>query len=137
MENRTKAMAILQEENELNEIVRLVGQDALSPDDQLTLETARMIREDFLQQNSFVVEDAYSSYGKQFRLLDVILKYDALCRDALTKGASLQKLSLIPARASIGRAKTVDQEIYEGEYDAIIKNMTAEIAAVVAGGEEE
>ena len=137
MENRTKAMAILQEENELNEIVRLVGQDALSPDDQLTLETARMIREDFLQQNSFVVEDAYSSYGKQFRLLDVILKYDALCREALTKGANLQKLSLIPARASIGRAKTVDQEIYEGEYDAIIKNMTAEIAAVVAGGEEE
>ncbi|MBQ0134747.1 MAG: V-type ATP synthase subunit A [Clostridiales bacterium] len=137
MQNRTKAMAILQEENELNEIVRLVGQDALSADDQLTLETARMIREDFLQQNSFVVEDAYSSYDKQYNLLDMILKYDALCREALTKGASLQKLALIPARASIGRAKTVDQEVYSAQYEEIIKNMTAEINAVVAGGEEE
>ena len=135
--NRTKAMAILQEENELNEIVRLVGQDSLSPDDQLTLETARMIREDFLQQNSFVVEDAFTTYGKQFRLLDMILKYDVLCRDALTRGASLSALALIPSRAAIGRAKTVDEEVYEAEYDKIIENMKAEIEAVVAGGEEE
>ena len=135
--NRTKAMAILQEENELNEIVRLVGQDSLSPDDQLTLETARMIREDFLQQNSFVVEDAFTTYGKQFRLLDMILKYDVLCRDALTQGAALSALALIPSRAAIGRAKTVDEEVYEAEYDKIIENMKAEIEAVVAGGEEE
>ena len=135
--NRTKAMAILQEENELNEIVRLVGQDSLSPDDQLTLETARMIREDFLQQNSFVVEDAFTTYGKQFRLLDMILKYDVLCRDALTRGAALSALALIPSRAAIGRAKTVDEEGYEAEYDKIIENMKAEIEAVVAGGEEE
>ena len=135
--NRTKAMAILQEENELNEIVRLVGQDSLSPDDQLTLETARMIREDFLQQNSFVVEDAFTTYGKQFRLLDMILKYDVLCRDALTRGAALSALALIPSRAAIGRAKTVDEEVYEAEYDKIIENMKAEIEAVVAGGEEE
>ncbi|MDD6159414.1 MAG: V-type ATP synthase subunit A [bacterium] len=135
--NRTKAMAILQEENELNEIVRLVGQDSLSPDDQLTLETARMIREDFLQQNSFVVEDAFTTYGKQFRLLDMILKYDVLCRDALTRGATLSALALIPSRAAIGRAKTVDEEVYEAEYDKIIENMKAEIEAVVAGGEEE
>ena len=135
--NRTKAMAILQEENELNEIVRLVGQDSLSPDDQLTLETARMIREDFLQQNSFVVEDAFTTYGTQIRLLDMILKYDVLCRDALTRGASLSALALIPSRAAIGRAKTVDEEVYEAEYDKIIENMKAEIEAVVAGGEEE
>ena len=137
MGNRTKAMAILQEENELNEIVRLVGQDALSADDQLTLEVARMIREDFLQQNSFVTEDAYTSYDKQFRLLDMILEYDTLCRDALTKGASLNALSLIPARADIGRAKTVDQSEYEAEYARICANMKTEIDAVVAGGEEE
>ena len=135
--NRTKAMAILQEENELNEIVRLVGQDSLSPDDQLTLETARMIREDFLQQNSFVVEDAFTTYGKQFRLLDMILKYDVLCRDALTRGAALSALALIPSRAAIGRAKTVDEDVYQAEYDKIIENMKAEIEAVVAGGEEE
>ena len=137
MGNRTKAMAILQEENELNEIVRLVGQDALSADDQLTLEVARMIREDFLQQNSFVTEDAYTSYDKQFRLLDMILEYDTLCRDALTKGASLNALALIPARADIGRAKTVDQSEYEAEYARICANMKTEIDAVVAGGEEE
>ena len=137
MGNRTKAMAILQEENELNEIVRLVGQDALSADDQLTLEVARMIREDFLQQNSFVTEDAYTSYDKQFRLLDMILEYDTLCRDALTKGASLNALALLPARADIGRAKTVDQSEYEAEYARICANMKTEIDAVVAGGEEE
>ena len=70
MKNRERAMHILQEEAELQEIVRLVGQDALSPEDRLTMETAKMIREDFLQQNAFVDEDAYSSYLKQFRLLD-------------------------------------------------------------------
>ena len=77
MENRDKTMHILQEENELQEIVRLVGQDALSPADRLTMETAKMIREDFLQQNAFVDEDAYSSYAKQFRLMDIILQYDS------------------------------------------------------------
>ena len=72
MKNREKAMHILQEESELQEIVRLVGQDALSATDRLTMETAKMIREDFLQQNAFVDEDAYSSYAKQFRLLDTM-----------------------------------------------------------------
>lgn len=137
MQNRTKAMSILQEENELNEIVRLVGQDSLSAEDQLTLETARMIREDFLQQNSFVTEDAYTAYDKQASLLDMILLYDTLCREAIAKGAPLNALSLIPARASIGRAKTVDQSVYEAEYADIVKNMKEEINAVVAGGEEE
>ena len=72
MTNRDKAMHVLQEEAELQEIVRLVGQDALSPADRLTMETAKMIREDFLQQNAFIDEDAYSSYFKQFRLLDMV-----------------------------------------------------------------
>ena len=137
MQNRTKAMSILQEENELNEIVRLVGQDSLSAEDQLTLETARMIREDFLQQNSFVTEDAYTAYDKQAALLDMILLYDVLCREAIAKGAPLNALALIPARASIGRAKTVDQSVYKAEYADIVKNMKEEINAVVAGGEEE
>ena len=84
MANRTKSMHILQEESELQEIVRLVGQDALSPADRLTMETAKMIREDFLQQNAFVDEDAYSSYAKQYRrLLDIILHY----RRALPRGS--------------------------------------------------
>ncbi|MBO6044329.1 MAG: V-type ATP synthase subunit A [Bacteroidales bacterium] len=137
MENRTRAMAILQEESELQEIVRLVGQDALSASDRLTMETAKMVREDFLQQNAFVDEDAYSSYAKQFRLMDLVLHYDVLCREALTKGADLSKLFVIPAREKVGRAKMADPKAFEEVYDAIDKEMQEEIAQVVAGGEEE
>ena len=136
MINRDKAMHILQEENELQEIVRLVGQDALSPADRLTMETAKMIREDFLQQNAFVDEDAYSSYAKQFRLLDMILSYDTLCRNALTLGADMNSLFVIAAREKIGRAKMANQDTFEEDYAAIAAEMKAEIDAVVAGGEE-
>ena len=137
MENRARALRILQEEAELQEIVRLVGQDALSPKDRLTLEVARMIREDFLQQNAFVAEDAYSTYGKQFRLLDLILKYDDECRAALEKGADLQGLIDIEEREAIGRAKMADADKYDEIYDAIIERMKAQISEVEAGGEEE
>ena len=95
-----------------------------------------MIREDFLQQNAFVDEDAYSSYAKQFRLLDMILKYDVLCREALKNGAEAEKLFVIDAREKIGRAKTADPESYAGIYDGIIAEMTAEIEAASAGGED-
>ena len=136
MANRDKAMHILQEENELQEIVRLVGQDALSAEDRLTMETAKMIREDFLQQNAFVDEDAYSSYGKQFKLLDMILKFDEMCRAALDKGAEMKGLFAISAREKIGRAKMVAPEKYEAEFAAIVADMKNEIDAVIAGGED-
>ena len=136
MENRDKTMHILQEENELQEIVRLVGQDALSPADRLTMETAKMIREDFLQQNAFVDEDAYSSYGKQYRLLDMILKYDAMSREALSKGADMKSIFAIPAREKIGRAKMTAPDKYESEFDAIIAEIKSELAQAIAGGEE-
>ncbi|MGM9586369.1 MAG: V-type ATP synthase subunit A [Candidatus Limivicinus sp.] len=136
MKNREKAMHILQEENELQEIVRLVGQDALSPADRLTMETAKMIREDFLQQNAFVDEDAYSSYAKQFRLMDIILQYDTLCRDALNKGADMNGLFAIDAREKIGRAKMADAKTFESDYDAIAAQMKKEIDEVIAGGED-
>ena len=137
MQNRDKTMHILQEESELKEIVRLVGQDALSPADRLTMETAKMIREDFLQQNAFIDEDAYSSYAKQYRLLNMILEYDAECRDALSKGADMNALFAIPAREKIGRAKTVAPEVFEVEYSAIEAEMKAEITEIVQRGEEE
>ena len=137
MANRTKAMSILQEEAELQEIVRLVGQDALSPADRMTMETARMIREDFLQQNAFITEDAYSSYGKQYRLLDLVLQYDVKCRAALGKGAELNGLFNIGAREAIGRAKMAPQEEYEKVYDGILDEMQSEIDEVVRGGEEQ
>ena len=80
---REQAMALLQQEESLQEIVRLVGRDALSEADQMTLETAKMLREDFLQQNAFVEEDAYTPLPRQARLLELILSWDALCRSAI------------------------------------------------------
>ena len=136
MSNRTKSMHILQEESELQEIVRLVGQDALSPADRLTMETAKMIREDFLQQNAFVDEDAYSSYAKQYRLLDIILHYDELCREALSKGADMNALFVISAREKIGRAKMADAASFNADYDEIAALMKKEIDEVIAGGED-
>ncbi len=136
MANREKAMHILQEESELQEIVRLVGQDALSPADRLTMETAKMVREDFLQQNAFVDEDAYSSYAKQFKLMDLVLRYDSLCRDALEKGADMNGLFAIEAREKIGRAKMADAATFETDFAAIEAQMRKEIEEVIAGGEE-
>ena len=137
MQNRTKAMHILQEESELQEIVRLVGQDALSPADRLTMETAKSIREDFLQQNAFVDEDAYSSYAKQFALMDLVLRYDTLCRDALAKGADMNALFAIDSRERLGRAKMADAASFKADYDAIAAQMKKEIEEVIAGGEDE
>ena len=137
MKNRERAMAILQEEASLQEIVKLVGQDALGANDRLTLETAKMIREDFLQQNAFADIDSYSSCDRQFRLLGMILEYDDLCRAALKNGAELEKLINIPAREGIGRAKSVDADKYAEAYEDIRKKMAAEIADITAGGEEQ
>mgnify|MGYP005892476653 CR=1 FL=1 len=136
MINRDKAMHILQEENELQEIVRLVGQDALSPADRLTMETAKMLREDFLQQNAFVDEDAYSSYDKQFELMRMILTFDAFGRDALGKGADMKALFAIGAKERIGRAKMAAPDTYKAEYASILEQMKNEIDAVIAGGED-
>ena len=107
MENREWAMAVLQEEESLNEIVQLVGKDSLSAKDQITLETAKVIREDFLQQNSFVDIDSYSEYDRQARMLALIRNYDAQCRSAAEKGGSLAELFDIPSREVLGRAKSV------------------------------
>ena len=123
MRDRTKAMGILQNEASLNEIVQLVGKDALGAGDQLTLEVARMVREDFLQQNAFMDVDSFSDYERQKKLLGMILSYDVLCRDAIAKGASAQELFQIPAREQIGRAKSVPAEEYAAVYDQIQSDM--------------
>ena len=136
MTNRDKAMHILQEENELQEIVRLVGQDALGAADRLTMETAKMLREDFLQQNAFVDEDAYSSYGKQFELMDLILSFDEMSRAALEKGADMKALFAMPSKARIGRAKMAAPDKYKEEYAGILADMKKEIDAIIEGGED-
>ena len=136
MKDRGKAMSILQNEASLNEIVQLVGKDALSAADQLTLEVARMIREDFLQQNAFTDIDGYSSYDRQGKLLAMVLNYETLCRDAIAKGAQAAKLFDIPAREKIGRAKSVPADEYVEAYAQIEREMAQEIGAVTAQGGE-
>ena len=138
LQHRGRAMQLLQEENELNEIVQLVGKDALSPADQLTLEVARMLREDFLQQNAFVDVDSYSSFDRQKRLLSLILRYESLCREAIAAGAPLAALFGIPAREAIGRAKYEEADTCIAVYDRIGQEMEQEIAdCVQKAGEDE
>ncbi len=135
MRDRTWAMGVLQNEASLNEIVQLVGKDALSPNDQLTLEVARMIREDFLQQNAFMEIDWFSTYDRQEQMLALILEYDKLCRDAIKKGADVKELFVIPSREGIGRAKSVPEESYGENYAALRQQMEAEIEAVIQKGD--
>ena len=138
VENRGRAMSILQSESSLMEIVQLVGKDAISPADRLTLEVARMVREDFLQQNAFMDVDSYSSYDRQEKILGLILDYDRLCREAIAKGADVEALFQISAREAIGRAKSVPEEEYAAAYEALAQQMRREIDAITAkGGEEE
>ena len=135
--NRNRAMHLLQEENELNEIVQLVGKDSLSPKDQLTLEIARMLREDFLQQNAFMDVDSYSSFDRQMRLLALILHYETLCRDAIDKGAALPALFAIPARERLGWAKYAAAEEYAANYEQVHTEMDGEIADLVKKAGED
>ena len=137
MRNRNRAMHLLQEENELNEIVQLVGKDSLSPKDQLTLEIARMLREDFLQQNAFMDVDAYSSFDRQMRLLALILHYEDLCRDAIDKGAALPALYAIPARERLGWAKYAAAEEYAANYEQVYAEMDSQIADLVKKAGED
>ena len=135
--NRNRAMHLLQEENELNEIVQLVGKDSLSPKDQLTLEIARMLREDFLQQNAFMDVDAYSSFDRQMRLLALILHYEDLCRGAIDKGAALPALYAIPARERLGWAKYAAAEEYAANYEQVYAEMDSQIADLVKKAGED
>ena len=137
MMNRDKSMSILQEEASLNEIVQLVGKDSLSAGDQLTLETAKMLREDFLQQNGFLEVDWYSNYDRQNKMLGMILEYDQRCRAAIAKGASVTELFAIPFREKMGRAKTVPDSEYAAVYADMAKEMAQEIDAVAAKGGED
>ena len=136
IKNRNEAMKLLQQENELDEIVKLVGIDALSPADRLVMETTQMIREDFLQQNAMSDTDSYCEIDKQFRLLELILFYYETAGEALRKGAPMQPVFDIPARARIGRAKDVPKEIYKEQYDRIEADIRQQIAQISQGGKE-
>ena len=135
MEDRQKMMTILQEEAELNEIVQMVGMDALSPTDRLKMEAARSIREDFLHQNSFHEIDTYTPLRKQYLMMKLVLAFYEKSVDALNKGADMNALIAMPVREKIGRYKyTTDADI-ESEYKNVEEERDKEVAA--AFGKED
>lgn len=114
---RNKSMEILQEEAELEEIVRLVGIDALSSHERLVLETARSIREDFLHQNAFDEVDSYTSIKKQFLMLKLIILFHENAEKVITKGVTIDGLNTLPVRAKIIRAKFIQEKNIEKFYE--------------------
>ena len=132
-----KVMTMLQEESELEEIVRLVGIDALSYKDRLTLEATRSIREDYLHQNAFHEVDTYASPAKQAMMLKLILAYYEKSLDALEKDASFSKLASLPVREELGRFKYVPEEECPARYQALLAELDKQIRALTEGGNED
>ncbi len=128
---RAAAMRILQEEAQLDEIVRLVGMDALSPRDRLTMEAAKSLREDYLHQNAFHEVDTYTSMTKQYKMLKLIIDYYRCGQEALEKSVRLNDILSIPARERIGRSKYIpESEI--AEIDTVSADMKAQLGGLKA-----
>ncbi|MBN1884469.1 MAG: V-type ATP synthase subunit A, partial [Candidatus Krumholzibacteriota bacterium] len=124
---RTEAMTLLQKESDLNELVRLVGVDALSGQDRIVLETAKMIREDFLHQSAFDPDDAYTRLLKQYRMLGAIMEVYRASARALERGVPVRKLLDLPVREKIARMRLVKEDSLD-EFDAILADIETEIA---------
>ena len=131
MEYTGRCLKTLQVEDSLNEIVKLVGVDALSAEDRLTLESARSIREDFLQQNAFEDEDSYTALDKQYALLELVFAFEDKSRRAIEDGADIEKLSNLPVRERIGRFKAVPYAAYKTEAEKITAEMTEQLDQLV------
>ena len=134
---RGRLMTILQEESELEEIVKLVGMDALSPSDRLKLEAARSIREDYLHQNAFDEVDTYTSLNKQYLLMELILAFYDKSLEALGKGAAIEKIVAMPSRERIGRFKYADEKQTESEYNEILSELDSDIDKAVKAKDED
>lgn len=137
MDCRGRIMHLLQEEAELEEIVKLVGMDALSAPDRLKLEAARSIREDFLHQNAFHETDTYTSLDKQYKMMHLVLAYFDLSTMALKNGADIEKLVSLPVRERVGRFKYVQNENTEKEYEDIMLNLEKSINNLTTKGDNE
>ncbi len=133
-ELRREAERILQEEANLDEIVRLVGIDALSPKDRITMETAKSIREDYLHQYAFDDVDTYTSLKKQLKMMRLIINCHKLSNEALDKDVDLDDILSVKVRESIGRSKYI-KESEEEKFDAIDRDMRSEIGSLVSEGE--
>ncbi len=132
MEYTGRCLKTLQLEADLEEIVKLVGRDALSAEDRLTLDVAQSIREDFLQQNAFMEEDSYTPLEKQYGILDMIFTYEDHARRAIEAGADVEDICALPFHERIGRAKTLPNYSYAGEFAAIKTEIAAQLEQLSA-----
>ncbi len=130
MELRARMLLILQEEAELDEMVKMVGMDALSPEDRMKLEVARSIREDYLHQNAFHETDTYTPPKKQYLMMKLILQYYDLSQVALEQGAEIEALAALPAREDIGRFKYTESDQIEAHYTQIVQQLQEQTAAL-------
>lgn len=133
---RQKLMTLLQEEAELEEIVKMVGMDALSAPDRLKMEAARSIREDYLHQNSFHEVDTYTSLEKQNMMMKMVMGFYEEAMDALNKGANINDLIKMPVREAIGRFKYTHEDNIESEFDRINNQLSLEIANTLSKEED-
>ncbi len=133
---RQFVMTILQEEAALDEIVRLVGMDALSSKDRLTMETAKIVREDYLHQNAFHEVDTYTSMQKQFLMLKLIYEFNRLAGEAVEAYADLDEILACSCKEMLGRAKYISEEEIS-QFDEIFKTMNAELKAIAEGGSDD
>lgn len=133
---RQKLMTLLQEEAELEEIVKMVGMDALSAPDRLKMEAARSIREDYLHQNSFHEVDTYTSLEKQNMMMKMVMGFYEAAMDALNKGANINDLIKMPVREAIGRFKYTHEDNIESEFDRINNQLSLEIANTLSKEED-
>ncbi len=129
-------MALLSDEASLDEIVKLVGMDALSPADRLKMEAARSIREDFLHQLAFHEVDTYTSLNKQYHMMKLVIEYYDKSIDALNEGADINDVVALPVRESIGRFKYIAEENVNSEYDKIISELTSQLKLAAARKED-
>ena len=128
MSARQEMMSLLQDESKLNEIVQMVGMDALSPADRLKMEAAKSIREDFLNQNSFDEVDTYSSLRKQYLMMRLVMSFYEKAKAALEKGANVEDLIAMPSREPIGRFKYTPEDKIEDEFTRINDLLDREVA---------
>ena len=132
-----RCLRVLQEESDLQEIVKLVGMDALSPEDRLKLDVAQSIREDFLQQNAFLDVDCYSSLEKQYAMLHLIFWFADEGKRAIDAGADVEDVCGLSVHESIGRAKTIPEDAFRREFAAIEAEITSEVERLIKSAREE
>jgi V/A-type H+-transporting ATPase subunit A len=135
-ELRARLMILLQEEAELDEIVKMVGMDALSPSDRMKLEAARSVREDYLHQNAFHEVDTYTPPRKQYLMMKLILKYYDACMDAIKGGADVEALANLPVREEIGRFKYTENNSIDINYEKVLADINRQTEEQKAGRDD-